>query len=622
MLSLTPAIAWIFLALLPLSSRAAPIPAYARYSQPPFESEVRHGSKRQFEDLVLTETRTVTTLETSTDVVTAFITVAVSASVTIPSPTGLASVNPQVHFVGDAPAVADAETILFLPDVSVQVGVSVSAPSSSTTAPAPQSTTASLDSDTATATSELEATTEPDTVSNTPTSTSTTPDALDSTSTSSTDDSDDASATDSLLPLPSPTPDDSDPDDGSSNSTDAPPAIAATPPPLKGPIIAAYYPDWVSDTLPPESINFTHLDWVDFAFGMPDAKFNIAWDDDSSTALLSRLVKAAHANNKKVKLSLGGWGGSKYFSPAVASTSSRQTFAKNIAAVYKKYSLDGIDIDWEYPGQQGAGGNQVSPQDSANLLAFLKVLRTTLPSGARITAAVQDVPFADASGNPMKDVSAFANVLDWVNLMNYDVWSSSKTPGPNAPLDNGCGNSSQPQMNAISGVKAWTSAKFPVNKIILGVPAYGYLNPSSKTSLRQRSDSDPSDTLTFEDNARTPAPKSMVTLKDANGNPSGAQVQFNSIVDQGALILANSTSGVSNFVGYGGFTRFWDSCSSTPFLVSPYTNQVVTYDDPQSLNIKADFAKQAGILGVAVWDVSGDTKQSDLIDALWLGLQN
>ena len=144
----------------------------------------------------------------------------------------------------------------------------------------------------------------------------------------------------------------------------------------------------------------------------------------------------------------------------------------------------------------------------------------------------------------------------------------------------------------------------------------------SKTTLRQRQDPDSGDSLTFQDDARNPQQKSTITLKDSNGNPSGAQIQFNSIVDQGALMFVNSTNGVSNFVGYGGFTRFWDSCSSTPFLVSPYSNQVVTYDDPQSLNIKTKFAKQAGILGVAVWDISGDTKQSDLIDALWQGFQN
>lgn len=286
-------IAWIFLALVPLSSRAAPFPAAHRSPTKFFASEVRHGWMNKRQDLVLTETRTVTTLETSTDVVTEFITLSATLSV----PPSLAPVSPYVHFVGDAPAVADAESILFLPDVSVQVGISISTPgsSTSTSAPAPQSsstTSLSLQSSTATATST--ATTSTDSLS-----------ASDSLASPTVTATDEAPATDS--PSPSPSPDDADP---SSSSTDAPPAIAATPPPLKGPIIAAYYPDWVSDTLPPESIDFSRLDWVDFAFGIPDAKFNIAWDDPSSSpALLSRLVKAAHAKNTKVKLSLGGWGG-------------------------------------------------------------------------------------------------------------------------------------------------------------------------------------------------------------------------------------------------------------------------------------------------------------------------
>ena len=94
----------------------------------------------------------------------------------------------------------------------------------------------------------------------------------------------------------------------------------------------------------------------------------------------------------------------------------------NIVNVYSQFKLDGIDIDWEYPGQQGEGSNGVSPQDSANFLAMLKLLRSKLPSSARITAAVQDVPFAGPDGNPLKDVSSFAAVLDWVNVMNYDVF--------------------------------------------------------------------------------------------------------------------------------------------------------------------------------------------------------
>jgi len=68
-----------------------------------------------------------------------------------------------------------------------------------------------------------------------------------------------------------------------------------------------YYPDWVTSDLQPENINFFLFDWIDFAFAIPDQYFNITLDD----ALLTRLVTAAHFNQKKVKLSVGGWGGSR-----------------------------------------------------------------------------------------------------------------------------------------------------------------------------------------------------------------------------------------------------------------------------------------------------------------------
>lgn len=119
---------------------------------------------------------------------------------------------------------------------------------------------------------------------------------------------------------------------------------------------------------------------------------------------------------------------SRYFSSAVATDESRETFASNIKDAYEKFHLDGIDIDWEYPGQQGSGGNLVDPYDSRNFLSFLQVLRDVLPPDARITAAAQTVPFTDASGDPLKDVSDFVHVLDWILIMNYDVWGCKDIP--------------------------------------------------------------------------------------------------------------------------------------------------------------------------------------------------
>lgn len=112
----------------------------------------------------------------------------------------------------------------------------------------------------------------------------------------------------------------------------------------------------------------------------------------------------------------------RHFSAAVATEGSRIQFASNIRDAYDSFSLDGIDIDWEYPGQQGNAGNGVSASDTTNFLLFLQLLRRVLPPSAKITAATQTVPFAGSNGLPLKDMSAFAKVLDWVVLMNYDVW--------------------------------------------------------------------------------------------------------------------------------------------------------------------------------------------------------
>lgn len=253
-----------------------------------------------------------------------------------------------------------------------------------------------------------------------------------------------------IIPLLSSSTEDSTP------SATATPVSAIAPPALVGPIVAAYYPDWASSVITPEQIDYSRFDWIDFAFAVPTSSFGLTWDDPKAAPnLLSRLVTAAHAKGTKVKLSVGGWDGSqfvpqdakisqsiflnswtlfRYFSSACATAPARKTFVNNIVSVYTQYHLDGIDIDWEFPGQQGEGHNVVSPQDSANFLMFLQLLRSSLPGMARISAAVQTVPFADASGNPMTDVSGFASVLDWVLIMNYDTWGCEAHYSVLAPL--------------------------------------------------------------------------------------------------------------------------------------------------------------------------------------------
>ncbi|RPD67257.1 glycoside hydrolase [Lentinus tigrinus ALCF2SS1-7] len=450
----------------------------------------------------------------------------------------------------------------------------------------------------------------------------------------------------------------------------------------------AYYPDWVSDDYPPEKIDFGRFDWIDFAFAVPDSTFNLSWDgSDDAPDTLRRLVQRAHASGKRVKLSVGGWTGSTYFSSAAATPQGRTTLANNIYALYLQFGLDGIDIDWEYPGQGGNSGNGVSPDDSANFLEFLRILRSTLPPDAVITAATQTVPFADSDGNPMQDVSEFARVLDWVLLMNYDTWGSSSDPGPNAPLSNACGNSTQGSANALSALQAWTAAGFAAHQLVLGVPSYGYLSRSTDTVLqtralrRRRQSSGASRDRHWlhrqrqrQRRRRSPVPAALewfssladvlpgaVRVKNEDGGSDDGQVQFRELVKQGVIQAyssspaattpadgsslhvdstdaSNSTDGSTTtssgalrlaienaeprslFAGDKGFVRMWDACSSTPYLRSAGAGQVVAYDDPVSLEMKAQLVRQAGMRGVNVFDVHGDTDAWDLTDAVRRGL--
>lgn len=107
------------------------------------------------------------------------------------------------------------------------------------------------------------------------------------------------------------------------------------------------------------------------------------------------------------------------FSRAVATNESRALLSLNIFKLYTLHNLDGIDIDWEYPGKQGASGNEVDASDSQNFLSFLRSLRATLPPTAVITAAAQTEPWTDSTGQVMPEM---AEALDWVLLMNYDTW--------------------------------------------------------------------------------------------------------------------------------------------------------------------------------------------------------
>lgn len=157
---------------------------------------------------------------------------------------------------------------------------------------------------------------------------------------------------------------------------------------------------------------------------------------------------------------------------------------------------------------------------------------------------------------------------------------------------------------------------------MLGLPSYGYISRSDSTTLRQRSVAGHQPHKAAHEHPTEGESHSNIieVINDDGGGSDAGQVQFNALIAQGSLVRhapdANTNNNTVTYTGASGFTRYWDDCSSTPFLRSDAAGQLISYDDPESLGMKAAFAARVGMLGVNIFDVHGDSAQWDLTDSV------
>jgi len=375
-------------------------------------------------------------------------------------------------------------------------------------------------------------------------------------------------------------------------------------------VASAWVPGWAAIDL--DSIPWKSYSHLTFAFAVTTNGAPYLSLDLVNTTLLTSFVARAKQEGVHPLVSVGGWTGSRYFSTNVES-SNQAGFVQAIVSMIQEYNLSGVEIDWEYPNHQGMGCNVISADDTANYLTFLTALRKAVGQNATLTAAVTLTPFDGSDGTPSSDVSGFAEQLDWISLMNYDVWGSwSPTAGPNAPLFDSCAPAQDG--SAHSGVTAWTAAKFPANQIVLGVPSYGHsfsVAPSAAIvnnalALYPQFDKSYQPPGQGETNTTT-------NSTDVCGNPSGNSGiwQFNGLVTAGFLQNNNGTVTAASGMYYT-----FDNCSQTPFVYNPNTQDLVSFDNAESFAAKGKFINDNNLLGFAMYDVTGDTPQNTLVNSI------
>ena len=345
--------------------------------------------------------------------------------------------------------------------------------------------------------------------------------------------------------------------------------LAPTPAALGAQRVVAYVIGWQT----PPDIPATQLTHINFAFARIDAEGKAVLPHPGVPDNLQYL-RSLQAKNPQLKilLSVGGWE-AEGFSDAAASAASRETFARSVVALLREHSLDGVDLDWEYPGQSVAGIKS-RPEDKQNFTALLKEMRAQLGDRYLLTIASADREYFEFT-----EMDRLHVYLDWINVMSYDFFNSlTPTTGHHAGLY-ASAFAAPDDRNADASVRQHLAAGIPPEKLVLGVAFYG---------------------------------RGFAGVTPSHDGVNQRYERFEAAHPYSEL--------VAKFIDRNGFVRKWDAQAQAPFLWNAQTRAFITYDDPQSIAIKAEYVRKHGLGGVMFWELSQDSN-GELLDAIVNGLR-
>jgi GH18 family chitinase len=220
-----------------------------------------------------------------------------------------------------------------------------------------------------------------------------------------------------------------------------------------------------------DTSQYTH---VHFAFATLTSDYEVKVGD-----LLSSYQFGEFKRLEGVKriLSFGGWDFSA--SPATyaifrtgVTSANRLKMAKNIANFIREHELDGVDIDWEYPGAPDLPDiPAASKDDGPNYLAFLAMLKIQLHDKSVSIAAPSSYWYLKQF--PIKNISQF---VDYIVYMTYDLHGQWDTGNGNSQEGCDMGNCLRSQVNLTETKQSLamiTKAGVPGNKVVVGITSYG-----------------------------------------------------------------------------------------------------------------------------------------------------
>ncbi len=338
---------------------------------------------------------------------------------------------------------------------------------------------------------------------------------------------------------------------------------------MNGRTIVGYYAAWAANTgFTPAQIDATRLTHINYAFANigPDLRITLGYPyiDPFNFTLLNALKQT----NPELKtlISVGGWTWSGLFSDIALTDASRRTFSDSCVAFIRQYGFDGVDIDWEYPVAGGLPTNIRRPEDKRNFTLLLQRLREDLDAQGSIDGRHYLLTIAGGSGSyyaQNTELSLIHPYLDYACIMTYDIHGTWDTYTDfNAPLYLNNDPSPQYKWSVDSGVRSWTQASFPTEKLVMGIPFYGYIYGS------------------------------------VNNFNYGLYQPFSGA---NSITFAQVSA---YYLNSPGFTRYFHPQSKVPWLFNG--SIFISYDDAESIRFKTDYIKSNGLRGAMIWELSQD----------------
>ncbi|HEX7018256.1 MAG TPA: glycosyl hydrolase family 18 protein [Patescibacteria group bacterium] len=249
------------------------------------------------------------------------------------------------------------------------------------------------------------------------------------------------------------------------------------------------------------------------------------------------------------------------------SEAAQDRFLDSLDSVLLAYPFSGVNIDIEYSGE-------VTDHLRQQLTTFVQKVNTHLDTKYRNTQLSIDMYAGAGTNYTLWDVAAIAPEVDYIIVMAYDFHRKSSTQaGPVAPLFGG----KELWDSDISEHLAGFLKKVPSQKILLGVPFYGY--------------------------------GWQTTTRDAQSNTfpqTGSTATFKYVQE----LLAQKTELA--------IQENWNEEALSPYLTYEKGGEtyIIYYENSRSLSYKLDFVNQLDLGGIAIWALGYEGDSRELWDVI------